>query len=54
MGWICDSLGRKKSLLLATCITIVGTALQAGPAAVAMFLVARCLAGFGVGVYPGS
>lgn len=49
MGWICDALGRKKSLYVATCIAILGGALQAGSVAVPMFLVARWLTGFGVG-----
>ena len=49
MGWMADAIGRKKALLVAALIALVGTALQAGSAAVAMFLVARWLTGYGVG-----
>lgn len=49
MGWMCDALGRKKSLWIATIISLIGGALQAGAAALPMFLVARWLTGYGVG-----
>jgi MFS family permease len=49
VGWSCDYLGRKKSLLVATPIAIVGGALQGGGAHIAMFLVGRLLGGFAVG-----
>lgn len=46
MLWICDGLGCKKSPYVATCLAILGGALQAGSAAVRMFLVARWSNGF--------
>lgn len=49
MGWMSDALGRKKALIIATTISLIGGALQAGAAHIAMFLVARWLTGFGVG-----
>jgi predicted MFS family arabinose efflux permease len=49
VGWACDALGRKKTLLVATPIAIVGGALQGGAAHIAMFLVGRVLGGFAVG-----
>lgn len=49
MGVLCDSLGRKKSLLVGTSIALVGTALQAGSVHIGMFLVARWLTGYGAG-----
>jgi MFS family permease len=48
-GWACDHLGRKKTLLIATPIAILGGALQAGAVNIAMFLVGRTLGGFAVG-----
>ncbi|KAH0836949.1 hypothetical protein AYO21_01742 [Fonsecaea monophora] len=49
MGWMCDARGRKQALYIATIISIVGSALQAGSAAIGMFLFARWLTGYGVG-----
>ncbi|KAH8901430.1 general substrate transporter [Thozetella sp. PMI_491] len=49
MGWLCDALGRRKSLLAASTIALIGTALQAGSVHIAMFLVARWLSGHGAG-----
>lgn len=49
MGWMCDALGRKKALVISTTIAFIGGALQAGSAAVPMFLVSRWLSGYGVG-----
>lgn len=48
-GWACDYLGRRKTLLVATPIAILGGALQGGAAHIAMFLVGRVLGGFAVG-----
>jgi MFS family permease len=48
-GWACDALGRKKTLLLATPIAILGGALQGGAVNIAMLLVGRILGGFAVG-----
>ena len=49
LGWMCDALGRRKALLVSTVLSLVGGALQAGSAHIAMFLVARFLTGLGVG-----
>ncbi|KAH8697583.1 general substrate transporter [Talaromyces proteolyticus] len=49
-GWACDALGRKKTLLLATPIAILGGALQGGAVNIAMLLVGRTLGGFAVGI----
>ncbi|KAF2793029.1 general substrate transporter [Melanomma pulvis-pyrius CBS 109.77] len=46
VGWVCDAYGRKKSLLIAAFINIIGGALQAGSVHVAMFIVARFVTGF--------
>lgn len=51
VGWACDYLGRKKTLLVATPIAIVGGALQGGAVNIAMFLVGRLLGGFAVGLF---
>ena len=50
-GWACDYLGRKKTLMIATPIAILGGVLQAGATHIAMFLVGRLLGGFAVGKY---
>ncbi|EXJ93636.1 hypothetical protein A1O1_02028 [Capronia coronata CBS 617.96] len=46
VGWFSDAHGRKKSLLSAAVINIVGGALQAGSVHVGMFIVARFITGF--------
>jgi MFS family permease len=51
VGWACDYLGRKKTLLVATPIAILGGVLQGGAANIAMFLVGRLLGGFATGMY---
>jgi MFS family permease len=48
-GWSCDYLGRKKTLLVATPIAILGGALQSGSQNIAMFLVGRFFGGFATG-----
>lgn len=48
-AWACDYLGRKKTLMVATPIAVLGGALQGGAANIAMFLVGRLLGGFAVG-----
>ena len=48
---MCDARGRKQALFISTIIAFVGSALQAGAAAVPMFLVARWLTGYGVGTF---
>jgi len=50
VGWACDFLGRKKTLLVATPIAIVGGVLQGGAVNIEMFLVGRVFGGFAVGI----
>jgi MFS family permease len=50
LGWMSDARGRKMSLVVATVISLVGGALQAGSVHIAMFLVARFVTGVGVGM----
>jgi MFS family permease len=49
VGWACDYLGRKKTLLVATPIAIIGGAFQGGAVHIVMFLIGRFLGGFAVG-----
>jgi MFS family permease len=49
-AWAADKFGRKVSIQTGAAIMIVGAALCAGSVNVAMFLVARFIAGFGIGV----
>ncbi|KAF9883326.1 hypothetical protein FE257_003744 [Aspergillus nanangensis] len=49
-GWGCDALGRKTTLKIGAGVLAAGAALCAGSVALSMFLVARCIAGIGVGV----
>jgi MFS family permease len=49
-----DWLGRKQSILIASLVTIVGGALQAGSVHIAMYLVFRFVTGIGVGEYLSS
>lgn len=44
-----DVLGRRMSILVAAVFGVVGGALQAGSVHIAMFIVARLLAGLGIG-----
>lgn len=46
-----DRLGRKKAIFIASCLCVIGGALQAGSAHVGMFIAARCLTGIGIGKY---
>ena len=48
-GWYCDAYGRRKTLVVAAVVNIVGGALQAGSAHVGMFLAARFITGFAAG-----
>lgn len=50
MSWSADAWGRKRSLQLGSIILIIGAALCAGSVNMAMFLVARFIAGFGIGM----
>ena len=49
-GWMCEARGRKETMNLAALISIIGSALQTGSVDIAMFLVARFIAGWGIGM----
>lgn len=50
-GWYCDAYGRKKLLVVAALINIVGGALQAGSVHVGMFIAARFVTGFAAAMF---
>ncbi|KZT57700.1 sugar transporter family protein [Calocera cornea HHB12733] len=50
VGWMNDAYGRKATMNLAALICIVGSALSSGSVDVAMFLVARFITGWGIGM----
>ncbi len=50
VGRIGDIIGRRKTILYGSCIFFVGGALQTGAASMAMMMVGRIVAGFGVGM----
>lgn len=49
-GPLCDYLGRKKTLLYASCLTIIGVAVQSAAQNIGMFIAGRFIIGFGVGI----
>ena len=49
-SWSADKIGRKRSIQLGSLIMIIGAALCAGSVDMAMFLAARFIAGFGIGM----
>ncbi|KAK5280308.1 hypothetical protein LTR16_007018 [Cryomyces antarcticus] len=49
-GWMCEARGRKIAMYLASAISILGGALQTGSVNIAMFLVARFITGWGIGM----
>ncbi|CAK7213533.1 hypothetical protein SBRCBS47491_001832 [Sporothrix bragantina] len=50
IGWSSNAMGRRKSLFVALPVAIIGGALQAGAAHIAMFLVGRFIGGIAVGI----
>lgn len=48
-GWFGDKYGRKKGAFLGAVLSLVGSALQAGSVDANMFIVARVIAGLGIG-----
>ncbi|PGH22944.1 hypothetical protein AJ80_02993 [Polytolypa hystricis UAMH7299] len=50
IAWSADAYGRKRSLQLGAIVLIIGAALCAGSVNIAMFLVARFIAGLGIGI----
>lgn len=53
-GKVADILGRPRGISLGVFIFAVGTALEAGAAHLAMFIVGRCVEGIGEGLYLGN
>lgn len=49
LAWMADVYGRKKALLASSIVTILGGALSAGAAHVAMFIIGRWITGVGIG-----
>ena len=49
-GWIADKYSRKYSIVIATCIFTVGSALQTGAVDYPMLVVARFIGGLGIGM----
>jgi MFS family permease len=50
VGWMCEARGRKETLYVGSVVNIVGGALEAGSVNMAMFLVSRFIAGWGIGM----
>jgi MFS family permease len=50
VGWMCEARGRKETMYLASVVNIIGEALEAGSVNIGMFLVARFIAGWGIGM----
>jgi MFS family permease len=50
VGWMCEARGRKETMYLASIVNVVGEALEAGSIDIATFLVARFIAGWGIGM----
>jgi MFS family permease len=48
--WSCEVLGRKRSIQLGCVISIVGAAIMTGSIDIPMFIVARFIMGFGIGI----
>ncbi|KAK4889794.1 hypothetical protein LTR27_011411 [Elasticomyces elasticus] len=47
-SFLADSLGRRKAILIAAIVTVIGGALQAGSVAIAMYIVMRLVTGWGI------
>jgi MFS family permease len=50
VSWIADMLGRKKTVFIGGCISVLGCALQAGSATIAMLIAGRFISGIAVGL----
>lgn len=49
-GWMSEARGRRATMNAAAIVSIIGSALQTGSVDIAMFLVARFIAGWGIGM----
>ncbi|KAH8797951.1 general substrate transporter [Xylogone sp. PMI_703] len=50
VGWMCEARGRKETMYFGSVVNIIGGALEAGSVNMAMFLVSRFIAGWGIGM----
>jgi MFS family permease len=50
VGWMCEARGRKETMYLASAINVIGGTLETASVDIAMFLVARFIAGWGIGM----
>ncbi|KAK7900645.1 hypothetical protein LTR67_002928 [Exophiala xenobiotica] len=50
VGWMCEARGRKETMYLGCAVNVVGGALETGSVNMAMFLVSRFIAGWGIGM----
>jgi MFS family permease len=50
VGWMCEARGRNETMYLASVINILGGALEPSSVNMAMFLVARFIPGWGIGM----
>ncbi len=50
IAWLPDRLGRKKTVFIGACISVLGCALQAGAANIGMMIAGRFIAGIAVGL----
>jgi MFS family permease len=50
VGWMCEARGRKETMYLASAVNVVGGILETASVAMSMFLVARFIAGWGIGM----
>lgn len=53
-GWVADSLGRPRGIAIGAFIFGLGAVIEAGAVSLAMFVVGRCVEGFGEGLYLGT
>jgi MFS family permease len=50
-SWIADSVSRKRTIMIAVVIFVIGSALQTGAINYAMLVAARFIGGIGIGMY---
>ena len=53
-GRVADLLGRPRGIAIGALIFGLGAALEAGAVGIAMFIVGRCISGFGEGLFLGN
>lgn len=50
VGWMSEARGRKETMYLASAINVIGATLETASVDIAMFLVSRFIAGWGIGM----